>query len=642
MDFFAAQADAHARTRVLLIAYIAAVAAVVIGVTLILMYGYVFARTSIWLSTPYTERILGHPGLTLLIGFSVLAIILGASAHRTAQLAGGGGAAATALGAVHVTRESDDPRARRLLNVVEEMAIASGVPVPEVYVLEGESGINAFAAGFSPADAAITVTRGALDRLNRAELAGVIGHEFSHLLNGDMRLNTRLAGPLFGLLIIAHVARFIVRDLRGPFRAAPAFAVAAFVMVLGYLGVLVGRLLQAAICRQREFLADASSVQFTRDNTALRDALARIARTPEGSAMQTVDNEELAHLFIAPAAERLFATHPPLATRIQRLDPRYDLSVLDEIDDSPPDPEAVPDTASSAAGGRSRATTGLAAGFGAGPTKTPALSARIGNPGLTEIAHAAALRAALPSVVESALARPASAACLWLAITLSSTETVRTAQLKRITAGEGEPVARAAEALGRAVRALPAVQYLPLLQRALPVLKGLPREHRAALAALTRDLTRLDGGTSVLHYLVGALATRYLSDQMQPVRTPGTRSLDDCKAELGTLFAIVATAGGDSPVDARRAYERGLSSLLPRDRPDYAMPPAAGWAAALDDALARLVELRPAAKELLVDGLDLTILHDGFIRPEETELLRAVCAVLQCPLPPLLPLAEVA
>ena len=640
MDFFAAQADAHARTRVLLAAYVAAVVAVVTGITWILAFSYTLFSTSIWLSTPYTQRILAHPGLIVLTAFGVLCIVVGASIHRTAQLAGGGGAAATALGATRVTREVTDAKSRRLLNIVEEIAIASGVPVPEVYVLDDEPAINAFAAGFSPADAAVTVTRGALDRLNRAELAGVIGHEFSHLLNGDMRLNTRLAGPLFGLLVIAHGARFLMRDVRGAGRAPPAIAVAAVVMAVGYLGVIVGRLLQAAICRQREFLADASSVQFTRDGTALRVGLARIARTREGSRLQMMGSEELAHLFIAPAGMRLFATHPPLSIRIQRLDPRFDVSILEILDDTPPAVEEP--VAGLQPGSRPPAAVGLAAGFGAGPARTPALSARIGNPGLTEMAHAEALHAALPSVVESALARPASAACLWLAVSLSGDTAVRGQQQARIAAVEGEPVGRAVEALGHAVRDLPPVQYLPLLQRALPVLTALPRERRIALANLTRELTEVDGHQSPLDYLVGSLATRYLGDQLQPVRAPGTRSLDDCEADLGTLFAIVATAGGDTPVDARRAYERGLGSLLPRARPSYAMPDAATWPATLDGALARLDQLRPAAKELLVDGLGQTILHDGHVRAEETELLRAVCALLHCPLPPLLPLPEVA
>ena len=217
MDFFAAQADAHSRTRALLAGYALAVALVVGAISWLIAFGYALFNTSVYSAEPYTARILGHPGVLAVTALGVLGIISVAALHRIAQLSAGGGAVALQLGASRVTRESADPKRRRLLNVVEEMAIASGVPVPEVYVLDQEPGINAFAAGFTPADAAITVTRGALERLDRAELAGVIGHEFSHLLNGDMRLNTRLAGPLFGLLVIAIVARYAFNH-SGPWR----------------------------------------------------------------------------------------------------------------------------------------------------------------------------------------------------------------------------------------------------------------------------------------------------------------------------------------------------------------------------------------------------------------------------------------
>ena len=628
MDFFAAQASAHARTRALLAVYALAVVLVVAAITLAVAGIYALFNTNIYSSVPYTARIASRPGIVAVTGMIVLGIIGVAALYRMAQLGAGGGAVASSLGASRVNRDSSDPKRLRLLNVVEEMAIAAGVPVPEVYVLDQEAGINAFAAGFSPADAAITVTRGALERLTRAELAGVIGHEFSHILNGDMRLNTRLAGPLFGLLVIAIAGRYVLRGLRGGSRALPFTVAALGVMAIGYLGVLFGRLLQAAICRQREFLADASSVQFTRDPGGLRDALLRIARTPSGSLLHAPDGEDLAHLFIAPSGERLFSTHPPLAVRIRRLDPRFDVALLDGIDSDPPQ-SGVEDARSALVAARPEA----------GPRP---LSAHVGNPGLPAAGYAEALRAALPPEIEAALARGSTAACLWLAVGLTATPAVRAAQLARIRAAQGEAVGAAVEALARLLARVPVAQLLPLLQRALPALKGLPRERRTALASLTAELARADARVSPLEYLLGALATRYLTDQLEPPRTPGPLTLEDCGAELGTLFAIVAAAGRDDPVDARRAYEHGLGALLPRQRPDYASPDSLHWPAALDAALGRLVLLRPAAKELLVDGLGRTLMHDGAIRVEEAELVRAAAATLRCPLPPLLALPEVA
>ncbi|MBS0375919.1 MAG: M48 family metalloprotease [Proteobacteria bacterium] len=626
MDFFAAQAAAHSRTRALLAGYVVAVGLVVGAITWVVAWLYTLFNTNIYSAEPYSSRLLSHPGLVLVTATGVLGIIGIATLHRMAQLSAGGGAVAVSLGASRVTRETADPKRRRLLNVVEEMAIASGVPVPEVYVLDQEPGINAFAAGFTPADAAITVTRGALERLNRAELAGVIGHEFSHLLNGDMRLNTRLAGPLFGLLVIAIVARYTLRGFRGNTRATPFLAAGLVIMGLGYLGVLLGRLLQSAICRQREFLADASSVQFTRDATALRDALVTLGRAPAGSHLHGADGEDLAHLFIAPATDRLFSTHPPLAMRIRRLDPHFDVTVLDSPDLAPPPPDLD-----------DPAAAGLAAFAAHGDAP---LSRRIGNPGVPAVAYAAALRAALPAGIEAALARGTTTAFLWLALALSAQPPVRERQVRRIAEVLGEPVGHAVAAAARDLSAVPVVQHLPLLQRALPVLKALPVERRRTLVALTAELARADGRMSPLEYLLGALATRYLGDQLAPPRAPGRLTLEDCAPALGTLFAVVAYAGDDGEVAARRAYERGLAQLLPRERPAYAAPDPQQWAAALDAALARLADLAPPARELLVDALGRTVLNDGSVRHAEAELLRAVCALLDAPLPPLLPLPD--
>ena len=627
MDFFAAEAAAHSRTRRLLIAYGVAVAAVVVAITWVVAIAYSFASSDIYSPQGYSARVMEHPGVLVVTALAVLAVTTIAAMHRVAQLRSGGSAVALAMGGVKVTHETQDPKRQRLLNVVEELAIAAGVPVPEVYVLEQESGINAFAAGFAPADAAISVTHGAVERLGRSELQGVIGHEFSHILNGDMRLNTRLIGPLFGLLVIAIVARYALNGIRFGRRAGPLIAVAAVVMALGYLGVLLGRLLQAAICRQREFLADASSVQFTRDPGCLRDALVRIGRSRTGSTLSTPEGEDLAHLFIAPARERAFATHPPLAARIRALDPRFDLSVL-EVPDEVGAALVEPMPATPAQGGASAAAA-------------PGLSERVGNPGLDAVHYAAALRAALPPELERALARSSTAACLWLAVALSSAPAVRPRQLELIAAALGVEVARAVTALGGFVARTPVVQYLPLLQRALPVLRSLPDERRRALVQLTAELGKVEGHVYALDFLLGALATRYLMDQVEPVVRPGTLPIDACAPELGILFAVVARRGASDATAARRAYERGLAALLPRERPEYREPDDSTWPAQLTAALLKLRDLAPAGKELLLDALGRTVLHDGLVQAEEAEMLRAVAALVRCPLPPLLSLAEV-
>jgi Zn-dependent protease with chaperone function len=654
MDFFAAQAASRRRTRWLLVAYALAVIAVAAAITWVVLVAFLTLANDGPLVAPPGIWWRENLEVVFATAFLVLGVIGIAALHRTSQLRGGGGAVARALGGTQVTRETQDPRRRRLLNVVEEMAIASGVPVPQVFVLEQESGINAFAAGYLPTDAAVAVTQGALERLNRAELQGVIGHEFSHVLNGDMRLNTRLAGPLFGLLVIAVAGRHLLRGLRSSRsgRKGGAIILAIFaVMALGYIGVWFGRLLQAAICRQREFLADAASVQFTRDTTGLRDALVKIARAGvpggpgvaslarrghvsragSGSQLSTAEGEDLAHLFIAPAYDRMFATHPPLASRVRALDGRYDLeelgrAVIDEpveiLDVESLAGESLPGAASLAAQQRVSIDPAGVAGH-------------VGNPGLDAVQYAQALRVALPDDLEAALSRGSTAACVWLAVGLSSEPAVRARQLTLVGERVGSTAAVAVERIAARLQQLPLVQRLPMLQRALPALSALPRERRVVLIELQRELARSDARIDVLEYLLAALAARYLADQVDPRVAPRTTiGLAAAAPELGVLFGTLARLGHRDAVEARRAYEMGLAQLLPRERPAYDATQANDWAGTMDRALAKLDRLAPAAKELVVEGLTRTVEHDGTVTVHEMELLRAACAMLHCPLPP--------
>src|SRR3984885_2433714 len=288
-----------------------------------------------------------NPDLVFVVSVLIIGVIGLASLFKSAQLRGGGAVVAQSLGGVRVERDSTAPARKRLRNIIEEMAIASGVPVPEIYVLEQEPAINAFAAGHTPANACITVTQGALDHLNRDELQGVIGHEFSHILNGDMRLNIQLMGAIFGLLVIAVIGRMVFsfaprggngRGRRGGGMGWLGVGLAA--MAPGYPGVLGGRILQAAVSRQRERLADASAVQFTRDTHGLKGALLKIAALEEGSKFVAADAEQVAHMLFAPRLDGIFAPPPPLLQRIRELDPQFDPAELQRmIEHGVPGPE---------------------------------------------------------------------------------------------------------------------------------------------------------------------------------------------------------------------------------------------------------------------------------------------------------------
>src|SRR5689334_7024598 len=315
MNFFVQQEQARRQTRRMLILFALAVAVIVCATDGVVVFALGLD------SAHHAGGGINWFALAALSVAVVVAILLG-SLYRIATLSGGGAAVARQLGGTPVESGADNFAYRRLRNIVEEIAIASGVPVPQIFVLENEAGINAFASGYTPADAAVTVTRGALDKLTRDELQGVIGHEFSHVLNGDMRLNIRLMGVVFGILVIATIGRKIA-ELSGRGRSRDGAGIVMFGLALfaiGYIGVVLARLIKASISRQREFLADASAVQFTRQTLGIAGALKKIGGLAEGSKLASSNTEEVAHMLFGDGVgySALFATHPPLKQRILR------------------------------------------------------------------------------------------------------------------------------------------------------------------------------------------------------------------------------------------------------------------------------------------------------------------------------------
>ncbi len=357
-----------------------------------------------------------------------------------------------------MTADTTDPLRRRLLNVVEEMAIASGVPVPQVYILEREAGINAFAAGHNPANAAVTVTRGALVNLNRDELQGVIAHEFSHVLNGDMRLSTRLIGLLFGLTVIAMIARLVLRHgprsgggRKGGAAIAVIYLAAVVVLLLGWIGLFFGRLIQAAVSRNRESLADASAVQFTRDPQGLRGALVKIGALGIGSRFADADPEEVAHLLFAEGIQRAFATHPPLLERIREIDPSFQPSEFERAR------KRMNEERASAEEEAARTAPNAAARMGgllegAVVLAPAAVAALVANPGTEHVLKAQDMLESLPASFQRAARDPAQATALFLALALDESADARNVQLAFIDqqfGGEFHDLVKAVLVAGR-------------------------------------------------------------------------------------------------------------------------------------------------------------------------------------------------
>jgi Zn-dependent protease with chaperone function len=628
VDFYAYQAAARRQTRFLVIAFVLALAVVVIALDAVL-FTVLAAKEGGAQHSPldYAAR---HPGAVVSCSLLVLGIMALASLYKSVQLRAGGGVVARSLGAVRIERDTTDLKRKRLRNVVEEMAIASGIPVPEIYLLESESAINAFAAGHTPANAAITVTQGALDRLDRSELQGVIGHEFSHILNGDMRLNVQLMGWIFGLLVIALIGRTILRiaprgrDRRG---TAGIVGVAFAVMVLGYVGLLAARILQAAVSRQRERLADASSVQFTRDPQGLKGALLKIAALTEGSHLHAADAEQVAHMLFAPGLERVFATHPPLLQRIRALDPHFDARQLERIV-----AEGVPEPVDAApegdGGGAPAAVAGLV------PATARAIAAQVGQPQTLHIEHAQDLRLQLPPSLREFAETPGKARALVLALLVSRDTDVRASQLRQLAIAVGPSDLAAVQAALPVAQALAPMVRLPALLQIFPALRRAPLAERQSLARLVGDLMHADPRIDVFEFCLAELLNLFINDEIQARAPHGRGTLEAASQEIHVLFATLARVGATSEQAARQSYEAGIQVVLPTRRPEYAAYD--DWPRRLDAALPTLEALQPFAKQALIEGLVRTIANDDVLSVEEAELLRTTCALLHCPLPPLL------
>ncbi len=648
MDFFGAQARARQQSRLLSWAFAACVLAVVLALNIIaltaLRVDYAVGKHAEPYGASLTSWALAHPGTVLLVTFVTAGFIGAASITRQMQLRDGGGYVARSVGAVRVDRATPDPRRRQLYNIVEEMALASGVPVPEVYVLEDDEDINAFAAGHTPANAAVTVTRGALLNLNRDQLQGVIAHEFSHILNGDMLLSIRLMSMVFGLMAVAIAGRLLIRlsvSTGGRSRrdrgAVPLLFLGVAILIVGQIGFWAGRILQAWISRKRECLADASAVQFTRNPEGLRDALIRIAALNAARKPVSARMDEIAHMLLVAEAPRLLATHPPLEERVHELDPqvnhgRFESLVRQAREQMQRERSSAPPSEST-----SGAATSAAAALAAVPLQMPAamIAASTGEPTPGHLAHAVALRNALPPALRASAEQPEQAGALLLAIVIFAHPELQQRRIdfvrEKLGATMAEGVQRAASAAG----ALTPMLRLPAVLQLIPALRKWPLAHRAEFVVTLKELMRFDGGLSVFEYALEKLAIRALLPH-EGARDPhGKLTLEDTAASLGVVFSVLARQGAPNEDVARLAYEAGMAPMLPRYRPAYSV--IGDWVPVFDQALDQLCHLRVAAKQLLVEGLVRTIAHDGLLSPTEAELLRAICAVLECPLPPVIP-----
>ena len=630
MNFFEQQAVARRTSARLVFLMAVAIAGIVLAVDAV-----------VWVATQ-------SPELVLFATVSSVAVIALGSLYRIASLGGGGEPVAQKLGGTLVPENTTEPGLRRLRNVVEEIAIASGVPVPKVYVLEHEAGINAFAAGYSTSDAVIAVTRGALDRLNRDELQGVVAHEFSHILNGDMRLNIRLVGVLFGILMIGLIGRKILEHGRfgGRGKNIGAILVAALVaMLIGYVGLFFGRMIKAGVSRTREKLADASAVQFTRQTQGLSGALKKIGGLHDGSRLnQRSDAEEVSHMLFGDGvgfdqlfAGNLFATHPPLLERIRALEPGFNDDAMARLQAqwraSPPD-GMQEDVALGLGGGSGARLPGVTQALSVTP---PMVAAQVAAPGADDYRRADSIVIAIPDALRDLARQRESVMPLLLGLLLAGDEALAERQRVDIAARLGGEVADHAVRIHQQLTAdLHPMLHLPLAGLAFPVLRLRPRPQLDAFMDTVQAVVHADGQVSLFEYCLGRLLTVQVRESLDPSRYArfGRRKPGNVRKEFATLLAVVAQAGHEDRASAQHAYLAGLQRVLPRDHLPY-VPPANG-VLALDAVWEPLDALDPLAKQAMVEAVTAAVSHDGRVSVAESELLRTICAVLHCPLPPML------
>ncbi|MEM0980019.1 MAG: M48 family metalloprotease [Cyanobacteria bacterium P01_H01_bin.58] len=645
MNFFEHQDQARRNTAWLVGLFVAAIAAMIAALylSIILTLRTTFQGTAAW----------WQPELFMLISVIMLSIIGYGSLTKMFQLRQGGMAVAESLGGSKIHPQTNNAQEIQLLNVVAEMALASGTPVPTVYLLSREPGINAFAAGYSPDDAVIGVTQGCLEQLSRDELQGVIAHEFSHILNGDMRLNLRLIGVLQGLLFIHILGRMFLRggvdinflsdDDEGV--GAPFVIIGVAMAAIGGVGVIFGRLIKSTVSRQREFLADASAVQFTRNPDGLAGALRRIGGFAASSKMRTPRAEEASHLFFGEATtfnflNDWFATHPPLKDRIRRISGGKVTQLGVNAGTHPAAPLNGIHEASTMGLHSSTARTPMAKTSNSqGSTNAAAtFVAQVGTASPQQLAQAQTFLQTLPSALSDAVRSPQGAIAIVYALLIDPQADVRSRQLAALktakAGGDPEQVAQLAQIL----QGMDTCQHLPLLDLAIPALRTITAQQCADFFKQIKMLVRADGKLTVSEYVLQVILQKRLRPHFQKPseHPPSITHLEPVWQDIEVVLTILARIGHQNPADALYALKSGLSRLPGANKREQPKTLPAVKLYDLGQSLKHLEPVVPKLKQAIVDAAAHTVLVDNDVVPQEAELLRAIVISLDCPIPPFL------
>ncbi|MEP4147195.1 MAG: M48 family metallopeptidase [Halioglobus sp.] len=574
------------------------------------------------------------------IGLAVTATVALVVLVKWIQLSTGGKVVAESMGGIRILPQTRDQAERRCLNVVEEMALAANMPVPPVYVMNHERGINAFAAGIVPADAVVAVTRGTIDHLKRHELQGVIAHEFSHILNGDMRLNIRLAAMLKGITFIGDVGHILlrsnnrVRTGRNSKEGAALPILGLALWILGWLGGLAAGFIKAAISRQKEYLADASAVQFTRDSGGIADALKVIGGYVPGSLVHAARAAEMSHIFFGQVEHHLwqvFGTHPPLQERIRRLDARWDGQYIQRKPKHYPNPniEATDVAGMERAAIVAAAMASVASSNNAQQNLPDAEFAEE----TTDFEAVTAEQEQIPVALVRHSHEPLGAHALTCALLMNTQDEVYHRQMEVLQHSETRGLAELAHTLFPAVAELGAPKHLPLLELCLPALKSISLKQYRRLKTTLLQLIKADARTELHEWCLYQLVRHYLDPefiQVKPSRARHRR-LSKVKTHLRVTLSVLAHEGGGDTETVFRmgTLELGLDTLqlLPREQCSVA---------AFSKAVHELADCYPLLKPRILKAMTLAAGEDGQLSPEEKEIIAAMAAVMDCPSPELL------
>lgn len=653
MDFFASQELARRNTRKLV---------VLLAITLVCLIASIYALVVVVLNVAEfkgNEKLLvggwlNWPLLGLVSGL-VSAVVGGGSALKIAELRAGGSKVASLLGGRRLQPGSRDQAEQRVMNVVEEMALASGIPVPPVYVLDNEPGINAFAAGHSIDDAVIGVNRGTIEQLSRDELQGVIAHEYSHILNGDMRMSLRMIGILHGIQVIALIGWGIIRSLRysssGSSKEkgggiALILAIGGGLLVLGSVGLFFARLIKASVSRQREYLADASAVQFTRNPAGIADALKTIGIASDHSTVRAGQAELISHMWFARMSGSgmagLLSTHPPLLARIRKVEPGFNGDFA-EWQQERSRRRARPQEEPAGKPQPKKPGFGLPGGPGdriAGglPLDPSILIAAIGSPTDDDVVFSRMLVGKVPDRLLEAVRDVYQGCCVAFCFLLEPDGQVRQQQLERIAARHGSGARDDTLALEPLVRAAEVRWRLPLFEIVQGALTAMSREQYLSFRETVLWLIEVDQQITLFEFFLQNHLLTHL-DRHFGLR-PGDRvkfeRLDQVLPETRLLLSMLARFGKDGGASAATAFAAGVGELPAALQSQLAFEAGPSKLSDLNVSVKRLAAAAPAVRKQVLTAAATTISHDRQVSVAEAELFRALAESLDCPVPPVI------